>query len=158
MLWFRFLTAAVLGLALASPAFADDEYDYGPACQWIRLHGETPRVPEAGPEASYLLTVTYRISGRKVPTTLLTNYPLPGGRFKFLLSGLNEKMDYAVLMMPEIYFAKRVEFTYQARTADGSWVSPWRKVYYSPIRIKTGSQVLCQGNLRLNFSDEKNDP
>ncbi len=142
----RYLGAFLVFLisAQAIPAMADDEYSYGPACQYMRFLGEVRRPPELGADRSIQLTVTYRFEDQQAPATLLTNYPLSGNEFAFVLSGFNHKLAGVLFVPPMFFFNKRIEFDYFARTPDGAWVSDWGKSIYHRERIKKAGKVLCQ--------------
>lgn len=123
--------------------------DYGPACQWLRLSGaiERPAGMEAG--APVLLTVTYRLPGQAAPATLLTNYPVEGSRFFFVLSGFEENIQGAIFVPPMFFFSDKIEFQYFATLPGGKGRSGYHRSVYRPERIKQDGKVLCQTALQL---------
>ena len=146
-LYFRILIAACLLFGFASgPTRADDEYNYGPACQWIRLQGE---VPDVG--SPIYLTLYYHIEGHERSGNLFMKRPLNGKSFNFVLAGFGDDIPGASFVPPFIFFAKEVTFKYLASSLDGSYSTGWREVKYSPERIKRGKEVLCQTDLELKL-------
>ncbi len=128
--------------------WASDEFYYGPACQWIRLRGE---IVEEIRGKGVLLTVYYRFEDQKAPANLLVNVPLSGKSFNFVLAGFDGAIPGALFVPPQFFFAKEIEFTYYAKTRDGSWSSAWKKTHYRPQRIKKDGLVLCQTGIDLKL-------
>jgi len=147
-LWASFGVLLLFGLS-PSGLVSADEFDYGPACQWIRLEGEISAPDEAMAHGPLLLTVYYRFDEQKNPAPLLVNYPLKPGPFHFVLAGFDEKIAGTIFVSPMFFFAHEVEFTYFARSRGGEWASAQGSQRYSPERIKRKGQVLCQTRLNL---------
>jgi len=122
-----------------------EAYSYGPACQWIRLHGEIELPKRNEVQFPLELTVTYQFPGMKNPATLLTNYPLNKPQFNFYLAGFKEKIRGVYFVPPMFFFAKEIVFRYYAKSGDGRWKSDFHKSEYIPQNIPPISVPANQG-------------
>ena len=132
----------LVGLARA------EEYNYGPACQWMRLRGS---VPEIGDGRTVYLTVYYHIEGHERSGSLFIKRPLTGKNFNFVLAGFGDEIPGATFVPPFIFFAKEVEFSYLAASSDGTWSTGWQTAKYAPYPAKRGKEVLCHTDIELKL-------
>lgn len=125
--------------------------DYGPACQWLRVHGKVEVEVEPGfaPKTPILLTVTYQFDDKQLPSLLLSSYPLQGLEFFFVLSGFAEQIENAVYLPFPFGFDKEVTFKYFATAANGRHRSEVYSTVYHPQRVKHAGKILCQTDLLL---------
>ncbi len=110
-------------------------YTYGPACQWIRLLGKVHVPADARIARPIQLTVTYQLPDQKYPAQLLTNYPLTGDNFRFVLSGFSEELEGVRFVAPGFEFSKEIVFRYFAKSADGRRRSTWQEKVFKPPLI-----------------------
>jgi hypothetical protein len=131
------------------PYFFRDGYNYGPACQWIRMRGEL-QVEHIDMEEKFSITIYYQFEEQKNPATLVINYPIKPGNFSVVFSGFDEKIDGVNFVSPGFFFEKEIKFYYFVKSTGGQWKSETKEIVYHPERIEKNGEVLCQSDLELD--------
>ncbi len=140
----------VFGSGMASFPKRSGAYDYGPACQWVRLYGRVEVPADFEPQGPIFLTVSYRTADQRVPAVLLANYPLKKRDFLFVLSGFSEEIEGVVFLPAILPFDQKVQFQYFVTGAKGRHRSPiLEREYLSKIK-KTDGEGHCSTAVHLD--------
>ncbi len=107
-------------------------YDYGPACQWFRFHGQVVGAP---PDANLRLTLSYQTPDKKQAVRLLNRYPLSSANFYFVFSGFWGRWGETIFFPFLLPSSRTIDFFYSVSSSKGDWASPLYRVRFSPVHL-----------------------